>query len=206
MKATALRVTVAALAAAAAWQVSAQQPPQGERVRGTIDKLDGSTLAVKTSDGQAMRIKLTDDARIVGVMKASMADIKEGMFIGSAAMPQTDGSQKSLEIHIFPEAKRGTGEGHRPYTIPNSTMTNGTVGAVGNAVTSVEGNTVMLKYKGGEKKMVVPPGVPIVRYEIGDRSDLKPGAAFTILSAVKKSDGSFETSRVNVGRNGAVPQ
>jgi len=161
---------------------------------------------VKTSDGHAMRIKLTDDARIVGVAKASMADIKEGMFIGSAAMPQTDGSQKSLEIHIFPEAMRGTGEGHRPYTIPNSTMTNGTVGAVGNAVSSVEGNTVMLKYKGGETKMVVPPGVPIVRYEIGARSDLKPGAAFTILSAVKKSDGSFETSRVNVGRNGTVPQ
>jgi len=205
MKATALRITVAALAAAAAWQVSAQQP-QGERVRGTIEKLDGNTLAVKTSEGHAMRIKLTDDARIVGVAKASMADIKEGMFIGSAAMPQADGSQKSLEIHIFPEAMRGTGEGHRPYTIPNSTMTNGTVGAVGNAVASVEGNTVMLKYKGGEKKMVVPAGVPIVRYEIGDRSDLKPGAAFTILSAVKKSDGSFETNRVNVGRNGTVPQ
>jgi len=205
MKATVLRITVAALAAAASWQVSAQQP-QGERVRGTIEKLDGTTLAVKTSDGHAMRIKLTDDARIVGVAKASMADIKEGMFIGSAAMPQADGSQKSLEIHIFPEAMRGTGEGHRPYTIPNSTMTNGTVGAVGNAVASVDGNTVMLKYKGGEKKMVVPPGVPIVRYEIGDRGDLKPGAAFTILSAVKKSDGSFETNRVNVGRGGVVPQ
>jgi len=196
---------VAALAASASWQVSAQQP-QGERVRGTIEKLDGGTLAVKTNEGHAMRIKLTDDARIVGVVKASMADIKEGMFIGSAAMPQADGSQKSLEIHIFPEAMRGTGEGHRPYTTPGSTMTNGTVGAVGNAVTAVDGNTVMLKYKGGEKKMVVPAGVPIVRYEIGDRSDLKPAAAFTILSAVKKSDGSYETNRVNVGRNGAVPQ
>ena len=202
MKATALRVTVAALATAAAWQVSAQQP-QGERVRGTIEKLDGSTLAVKTSDGHAMRIKLTDDARVVGVVKASMADIKPGSFIGSAATPQPDGSQKALEVHIFPEAMRGTGEGHRPYFIPNSTMTNGTVG---NAVTSVDGHAVTLSYKGGEKKIVVPPGVPIVRYEIGDRSDLKPGAAFTILSAVKKSDGSFETSRVNVGRGGAVPQ
>jgi hypothetical protein len=204
MNATALRLTVAALVAAS-WQVSAQQP-QGERVRGTIEKLDGSTLAVKTADGHAMRIKLTDDARIVGVVKASMADIKEGSFIGSAAMPQADGSQKSLEVHIFPEAMRGTGEGHRPYTIPNSTMTNGTVGGVGNAVTGVEGDTVTLKYKGGEKKMVIPAGVPIVRYEIGDRGDLKPGAAFTILSAVKKSDGSYETNRVNVGRNGAVPQ
>jgi hypothetical protein len=204
MNATALRLTVAALVAAS-WQVSAQQP-QGERVRGTIEKLDGSTLAVKTADGHAMRIKLTDDARIVSVVKASVADIKEGSFIGSAAMPQADGSQKSLEVHIFPEAMRGTGEGHRPYTIPNSTMTNGTVGGVGNTVTGVDGDTVTLKYKGGEKKMVIPAGVPIVRYEIGDRGDLKPGAAFTILSAVKKSDGSYETNRVNVGRDGAVPQ
>jgi hypothetical protein len=196
---------VAALAALASWQVGAQQP-QGERVRGTIEKLDGGTLAVKTTDGHAMRIKLTDDARIVGVVKASIADIREGSFIGSAAMPQADGSQKSLEVHIFPEAMRGTGEGHRPYSIPNSTMTNGTVGPVGNAVTGVDGNTVTLKYKGGEKKMVIPAGAPIVRYEIGDRSDLKPGAAFTILSAVKKPDGSYETSRVNVGRGGAVPQ
>jgi hypothetical protein len=147
-----------------------------------------------------MRIKLTDDARIVGVVKASMADIKEGMFIGSAAMPQADGSQKSLEVHIFPDAMRGTGEGHRPYTIPNSTMTNGTV------VAGVHGNTVTLKYKDGEKKMLLSPDIPIVRYEIGDKSDLKPGAAFTILSAVKKPDGTFETNRVNVGRDGAVPQ
>jgi hypothetical protein len=197
-----LGTTIAAIAAVSL-QVQAQQPA-GERVRGTIEKLDGSVLAVKTTDGNAMRIRLTDDVRVVGVLKASMADIKPGSFIGSAAIPQPDGSQKALEVHIFPDAMRGTGEGHRPYTIPNSTMTNGTVG--GNAVASVEGNAVMLSYKGGEKKIVVPPGVPIVRYEIGEKSDLKPGAAFTILSAVKKSDGTFETSRVNVGRDGAVPQ
>ena len=137
------------------------------------------------------------------LVKASMADIKPGSFIGSAATPQADGSQKALEVHIFPEAMRGTGEGHRPYFIPNSTMTNGTAG---NAVKAVDGDAIMVSYKGGEKKILVPAGEPIVRYEIGDRSDLKPGAAFTILSAVKKSDGSLETSRVNVGRNGAVPQ
>jgi hypothetical protein len=200
MKAKTLRAAVAALAIAASSQALAQQ---GERVRGTIEKLDGSMLAVKTSDGHAVRIKLTDDARVVGVVKASMADIKPGSFIGSAATPQADGSQKALEVHIFPEAMRGTGEGHRPYFIPNSTMTNGTAG---NAVKAVDGDAIMVNYKGGEKKILVPAGVPIVRYEIGDRSDLKPGAAFTILSAVKKSDGSLETSRVNVGRNGAVPQ
>jgi hypothetical protein len=200
MKTKTLRTAVAALAIAASSLAIAQQ---GERVRGTIEKLDGSVLAVKTSDGLAMKIKLTDDARIVGVVKSSMADIKPGSFIGSAATPQADGSQKALEVHIFPEAMRGTGEGHRPYTLPNSTMTNGTAG---NAVKAVDGDAIMVSYKGGEKKILVPAGVPIVRYEIGDRSDLKPGAAFTILSAVKKSDGSLETNRVNVGRNGAVPQ
>jgi len=200
MKAKTLRAAVAGLAIAASLQAFAQQ---GERVRGTIEKLDGSMLAVKTSDGQAVRIKLTDDARVVAVVKASMADIKPGSFIGSAATPQADGSQKALEVHIFPEAMRGTGEGHRPYFIPNSTMTNGTAG---NAVKAVDGDAIMVNYKGGEKKILVPAGVPIVRYEIGDRSDLKTGAAFTILSAVKKSDGSLETSRVNVGRDGAVPQ
>jgi hypothetical protein len=202
MNATVLRLALAAFITTVSGQVLAQQS-QGERVRGTIEKLDGSTLSLKTTDGHAMHIKLTDDARVVRVVKASLADIKPGTFIGSAAMPQADGSQKALEVHIFPDAMRGTGEGHRPYSIPNSTMTNGTAG---NAVKAVDGDAIMVSYKGGEKKIVVPAGVPIVRYEIGDKSDLKPGAAFTILSAVKKSDGTFETSRVNVGRNGAVPQ
>jgi hypothetical protein len=201
MKPIAIRAVIAALAAAVSWQAAAQA--QGVRVRGTIEKLDGNVLSVKSNEGEAMKIALAGDARVVGVVKATLADIKPGTFIGSAAMPQPDGSQKALEVHIFPEAMRGTGEGHRPYTIPNSTMTNGTAG---NAVKGVDGNAVMVSYKGGEKKIIVPAGVPIVRYEIGDRSDLKPGAAFTVLSAVKKSDGTFETNRVNVGRGGAVPQ
>ena len=106
-----------------------------------------------------------------------MADIKEGTFLGSAAMPQPDGTQKALEVHIFPEAMRGTGEGHRPFNIPGSTMTNGT--AAGATVTSVDGAAIKVKYKDGEKKIIVPPNVPIVRYEIGSAADLKPGAAFT---------------------------
>src|SRR5262249_16852934 len=105
MKAKVLLVPIAALAGVASLQVLEQQP-QGMGVGGTIEKLDGNVLSVKTTEGQAMHVKLTDDARIVGVVKASMRDIKEGMFIGSAAMPQADGSQKSLEIHIFPEAMR----------------------------------------------------------------------------------------------------
>lgn len=191
---------VAASTAASVWA----QQPQSMRIRGTIEKLDGNTLSVKSRDGAELQIKLADDLRVVDVVKASLSDIKEGLFIGSAAMPQPDGSQKALEVHIFPEAMRGTGEGHRPYDpIPNSTMTNGTVGAT---VASVDGSNITLKYKDGEKKIIVGPAVPIVRYEIGDKSDLKTGAAFTILSAVKKLDGTLETARVNVGRNGAVPQ
>jgi hypothetical protein len=191
---------VVVLTTSAAWA----QQPQTMRIRGTIEKLDGNTLSVKSREGTELQVTLTENLQVVGVVKASLADIKEGFFIGSAAMPQADGSQKALEVHIFPESMRGTGEGHRPYaTIPDSTMTNGTVGAT---VASVDGSSITLKYKDGEKKIIVSPGVPIVRYEIGDKSDLKAGAAFTILSAVKKPDGTLETVRVNVGRDGAVPQ
>src|SRR2546421_11110682 len=96
------------------------------RVRGAIEKVHGNLLTLKSSDGAELKLTLTDNAMIVAVVKASMADIKEGTFLGSAAMPQPDGSQKALEVHIFPEQMRGTGEGHRPYApVPNSTMTNG---------------------------------------------------------------------------------
>ena len=178
---------------------------QTARVRGTIAKADGNVLWLKPNDGAEVKLTLTDNAMIVAVVKASMADIKEGTFLGSAAIPQPDGRQKALEVHIFPEQMRGTGEGHRPYApVPNSTMTNGS--ASGAVVSGVEGSTVVLKYKDGEKKIVVPPGAPIVRYEIGSRSDLKAGARFTVLAATRKPDGTFEASRINVGRDGVVPQ
>src|SRR5215467_3454707 len=171
---------------------------QATRVRGTIEALDGNTLTVKARDGATLNVTLTSNAQVVSVLKASLADIKEGSFIGSGAMPQADGSQKALEVHIFAESQRGTGEGHRPWNgAPNSTMTNGTVGAT---VTGVDGPTISVKYKDGEKKIVVPPGVPIVRYEIGSASDLKPGVSFTVLAATKKPDGTFAVPRINVGR------
>jgi hypothetical protein len=138
------------------------------------------------------------------VLKASMADIKENIFLGSAAMPQPDGTQKALEVHIFPESMRGTGEGHRPFTTPGSTMTNGA--AAGATVTGVDGGTMKVKYKDGEKVIVIPPDVPIFRYEIGSSADLKTDVAFAVTAATKKPDGTFEAARINVGRDGVVPQ
>jgi hypothetical protein len=202
MKAVVKTLLVAALVASTYTVAVAQQAPT-VRVRGTIAKVDGNALTLKTADGEH-KLTLTGAARVVVVVKASMADIKENTFLGSAAMPQPDGTQKALEVHIFPEAMRGTGEGHRPYTTPGSTMTNGT--AAGATVTGVEGSAIKVKYKDGEKTIVVPPNVPIVRYEIGNAGDLKPGAAFTVLAATKKPDGSFEAARINVGRDGVVPQ
>jgi len=175
------------------------------RVRGIIEKVAGNVLTLKSTEGAELSLALTDNALIVAVVKASMADIKEGTFLGSAAMPQPDGSQKALEVHIFPEQMRGTGEGHRPYApVANSTMTNGS--ASGATVAVVEGAAMIVKYKDGEKKIIVPPGVPIVRYEVGGKGDLKAGARFTVLAATKKPDGTLEASRINVGRDGVVPQ
>lgn len=179
------------------------QQPQTVRIRGAIERVEGNTVVVKAADGANVTLTLTPNAQIVGVVKASLPDIKPGSFIGSAAMPQPDGSQKALEVHIFAESQRGTGEGHRPYTLPNSTMTNGTVGDM---VTATGSGTLTVKYKGGEKTIVVAPDVPIVRYEIGDRGELKPGVHVTALNAVKKPDGSVEAPRLNVGRDGLVPQ
>jgi len=182
----------------------AQQAATTVRLRGTVEKLDGNVVSIKLNDGASSKLTLSDNALIVGVVKASMADIKEGVFLGSAAMPQPDGSQKALEVHIFPEAMRGQGEGHRPFTTPGSTMTNGT--SAGATVSGVDGGVMTVKYKEGEKKIVVPPNVPIVRYEIGSKADIKPGVAFTVTAATKKPDGTYESPRINVGRDGVVPQ
>jgi len=203
MKTQVLRMLgyAAVLAALGIAGASAQQ--QTMRIRGTVEKVDGNKVVVKATDGAELTLTLTEKAVIVGVVKASLADIKAGSFVGSAAMPQADGSQKALEVHIFAESQRGTGEGHRPYTTPGSTMTNGTVGDM---VTATDAGTLTVKYKEGEKKIVVPPNVPIVRYEIGDRSEVKPGVHITALNAVKKPDGSIEAPRLNVGRGGLVPQ
>jgi len=189
---------LATAAFAAAIAVTAASAQQTQRVRGTIEKVDGNTLLIKGPDGAPATVSLTDNAVIVGVLKATVADIKEGSYIGSGAVPQADGSQKAVEVHIFAESQRGTGDGHRPGWpgAPNGTMTNGAAGA---PVTGVDGLTVMVKYKDGEKKLIVTPSTPIVRYEIGSASSLKPGAEFSIPAATKKPDGTYETARINVG-------
>jgi hypothetical protein len=182
--------------------VAAQQPPT-QRLRGTIERADGNILFVKGRDGTPMTLKLADNVVVTAAYKASPADIKEGDYIGSGAMPQADGSQKALEVHIFAASMRGQGDGHRPWNgAPNSTMTNG---AVGNVVTGVDGPVVLVKYKDGEKKIVVGPGTPVVRYEVGNKDDIKAGAAFSVVAATKQPDGTFTAARINVGRDGGVP-
>jgi hypothetical protein len=202
-------VSVAAFATAIAVTSASAQQPQTQRVRGIIEKVDGNTLLIKAPTGGApITLTLTGNALVVGVVKATVADIKEGSYIGSGALPQPDGTQKAVEVHIFAESQRGTGDGHRgnwdgsPYGAGVGTMTNG---AVGQAVSSVDGPVVTVKYKDGEKKVIVGPNVPIVRYEVGDKSELKPGAAVSVVAATKKPDGTFEAARINVGRNGVVP-
>ena len=173
------------------------------RIRGTIAGVDGQLLVIKARDGNEVKVRLTDNAMIVAVIKASLADIKQGSFVGVTGMPQPDGSQRALEVHIFPEAMRGTGEGHRPWDLrPSSTMTNATVDQ---KVTAVDGPTLTLKYKDGEKKIVVPADCPIVTYAPGDKSELKPGAVIFINAATKQVDGSLQAPRINVGRDAPPP-
>jgi hypothetical protein len=194
---------LAAAAFAATIAISGASAQQTQRLRGTIEKVDGNTLVIKSSAGEVV-LTLADNALVVGVVKASISDIKEGSYIGSGALPQPDGTQKAIEVHIFAESQRGTGDGHRINWdgAPGGTMTNG---AVGQTVSSVDGPVITVKYKDGEKKVIVGPNVPIVRYEIGDRSELKPGAAISVTAAAKKADGTFTAGRINVGREGVVP-
>ena len=192
-------ITVSLLSAAFASQA------QTIRLRGEIESADGNSLGVRLSDGSRSRLVLAPHAEIIAVVKASISEIKAGTFLGSAALPQADGTQRALEVHIFPEEMRGTGEGHRPFApVPQGTMTNGAT--AGAPVSGVEGSTITVRYRSGEQKIVVPPDVPVVRYAIGSASDVKPGARFTAAAATKTQDGAYETLRINVGREGVVPQ
>ena len=173
------------------------------RVRGTIDRLEGPVYVVKSRDGTEMKVALADNGLVVALVKASLADIKPGSFVGATGMPQPDGSQKAIEVHIFPEAMRGTGEGHYPWDLrADTTMTNANVEET---VAGVDGQTLTLKYKTGEKKVIVTPQTVIVTYNPSDKNELKPGAKIFIAAAKKQADGTLLAPRINYGKDGLTP-
>jgi hypothetical protein len=190
------------MVAASALGAIAQQPPT-MRVRGTIESVDGAMLMVKSREGADLKVRLADNVVVTGIAKTELSEIKQGSYIGVSAMPEPDGTQKALAVHILPEAQRGAAEGFRPWDLrPNSTMINATVA---DTVAGINGQNILVKYKDGEKNVVVPPGTPIVTFVAGEKSELKPGARIIIFGAAKKDDGTLETGRVGVGLDGITP-
>jgi iron uptake system EfeUOB component EfeO/EfeM len=173
------------------------------RLRGTVVGMDGPMYVTKLRDGTEAKVSLAENALVVAIVKASLADIKQGSFVGSTGMPQADGSQKAIEVHIFPETMRGTGEGHYPWDLrAQSTMTNANVEQT---AASVDGQTLTLKYKDGEKKILVTTDTMIVTYVKGDKSEIVPGTKIFIAAAKKQADGTFQTPRINYGKDGLGP-
>ena len=199
LRGAAVSILAAGFIAPAAFAQTPAPAPTG--VRGAFISASGENLVVKTNRGAEQAIKLDKDTRVAAISLANINDIKPGSYIGAAAIPQPDGSQKALEVHVFPPALAGTGDGHRPFDLaPNSTMTNGTVGDV----VASNGRTLTLKYKGGEKKIIVPEDVPIVNIEAGDRSLLVVGAK-VVVRARKNPDGSLTAASISAGKNGVAP-
>jgi hypothetical protein len=209
----------------------AASPPMN--VRGTIAQVDGNTIQIKERDGDVAKVHLADNAKIVSVAKASLSDIKPGSFIGTAATPGTDGKLQAIEVHIFPESMRGTGEGTRAWDLtpkssmtngmaaPKSSMTNGTAAAKSsmtngtvaqksnkvenNKVNSIEGNDLTVNFNGGTKIVTVTSATKVVTLIPGDRSELKPNANIFIAAATRTPDGTLEANRVTVGKDGIPP-
>jgi hypothetical protein len=187
--------------------LSRAQAPQGKplTIRGKISAVEKQALKVTTSAGEVL-VKLPDDVRIGGVEAAKLSDIGAGSYVGATSVKQSDGSLKALEIHIFPESSRGTGEGHRPWDLqPGSTMTNANVEKVEQvAVEKIQGEMLTLKYKDGEQKIFIPPGTPIVKNVAGDRSLLKAGTG-VYIPAVRAEDGTLTATRITAGVGGIMP-
>jgi hypothetical protein len=200
------KIARAAIVAAALGLITAStawaQPSPG-RIRGQIEKADGGMLSVKTRDGGTLNVKLADDARVSALVKASLSDIKQDSFIGIAGMPQPDGSIKAFSVHIFLPAQRGVvPDRHGPWDAkPESTMTNAFVGSM---VTGKDGETLTVKYKDGEKKVVVAPDTTIAAVAPGNKDELKPGAQIIIMASDKQADGSVLAKNLYVGR-GVTP-
>lgn len=181
---------------------SAQQAPPSN-IRGAIERVDGAVLTIKARNGGERKVRMTDNVTVTGITKAALSDIKSGDYVGVTGMPQPDGTEKAIAIHIFPEAMRGMAEGTRPWDLKaNSSMTNATVDQ---KVEAKDGQTLTVKYKDGEKKVTVDTTTPIVTFVPGNKDELKAGAQVIIVGAKKGADGSFETARVNVGRDGLTP-
>ena len=174
------------------------------RVRGTVERIEGPVYVVKTRDGSEVKLVTVEDKPLfVAIVPATMKDIKQGMYVGSAGMMQEDGTQKAIEVHIFPESMRGTGDGHYDWDLlPKSKMTNG---SVEEAVTAVDGPVLRVKYKDGEKKLMVTPQTVVVTYEFGKREEVLPGTKIFVAAAKKQPDGTLLTPRITYGRNGEGP-
>lgn len=176
-----------------------EAPPTA--VRGTITQAAGDGLKVRTTRGEELSVTLNAQTAVRGISLAQVSEIQPGRYIGTTAVPQSDGTLKAIEVHVFPPEMAGTGDGHRPWDlVPNSTMTNG---AVGDLVTT-NGRTITVKYKTGEKKVVVPDDVPVVNIEAGDRSLLVPGTQ-VVLFARKGADGALTALFISAGKNGVKP-
>jgi len=203
-KLTRRRIGLTTFAALFATSFAVAQAPQTVRVRGTIEKVDGQTLVVKARDGSTLTIMLADNARLTAMVKASLTDIKVGDFIGVTAMPEPDGSQKAIGLHIFMAAQRGVVPARfLPWDRePGSTMTNADVES---SVASVDGQIMMVKYSDGEKKVIVPRNTPVVQFVPGNLDDLKPGAQIFIVAGQKMPDGAITAPAINVGRDGVAP-
>jgi hypothetical protein len=198
-----IMIGASAFAALLLASIASAQNSDLVRVRGTIQGVDGQTLDVKSRDGTPIKVKLADNARVLAVDRKSMDDVKPGVFVGITAMPQPDGTQKAVEIHIFPEALRGAGEGHRPWDLmPNSTMTNANIET---AVATSDGKELVLKYKDGEKKFIVPANIEVVMFDPAAAADLKPGEKIVVSAGKKQPDGTVLAPNIVVGRNGVNP-
>ena len=196
--------TIAALLIAALSAVAVAQAPANPpvRIRGTVEKIDGTNLTVKANDGRSMNVKLADSYTVIGIAKASLADISDGKFIGTATLGERDGALVALEVHIFPENMRGTGEGHYAWDLrPDSMMTNANVANVTNMG---KDRVLTVQYKGGEKKVLLSESAVIVSFAPAERSELKPGAKIFSVTQ-RQPDGTLTAARVNVGLKGQVP-
>lgn len=194
----------ALLGCAAVSAAEAQTPPASPptRLRGAIAAIDGKTATIATREGASVPVKLADNWAVLLVSPLTLADIKQGSFVGVASLKGPDGSLNALEVLVFPEAARGSNEGHYPWDLqPESLMTNATVST---AASTGDGQTLTLTYKDGSQTIKVKPGTPIVTFAPGDRSDAKVGAK-VFLGAAKAADGSLTATRLLVGKDGLTP-